>query len=127
MATKNKPSKHAVEDLRKFAEEKGMDIQQEISLCLSDLTKSKMTKGSNGKIYCNIVVAMRKEPDQWHRDLKVYEPLTKEERENHVAKNYVGGGKTIIFVTQTGEEPTDEDLANILPEEKKDEKDDLPY
>lgn len=127
MATKNKPSKQAVEDLKKFAEEKGMDIQQEISLCLSDLTKSKMTKGSNGKIYCNIVVAMRKEPDQWHRDLKVYEPLTKEEREQHVAKNYVGGGKTIIFVTRTGEEPTDAELASIMPEEKKDEKDDLPF
>lgn len=127
MATKNRPSKQAVEDLRKFAEEKGMDIQQEISLCLSDLTKSKMTKGSNGKIYTNIIIAMRKELDQWHRDLKVYEPLSKQERENHEAKNYVGGGKTIIFVTQGGEEPTDEDLANIIPWNQTNEKDDLPY
>lgn len=127
MATKNRPSKQAVEELRQFAEQKGMDIQQEISLCLSDLTKAKMTKGSNGKIYCNIVVAMRKEPDQWHRDLKVYEPLSKEERENHAAKNYVGGGKTIIFVTQTGEIPTDEELANVLPFNADNEESNLPY
>lgn len=127
MSIKNRPSKESVAFLKEVLKENNFDLQQEISLCLSDLPKSHMTKGNNGKLYMNLTIGIRKEPDQWGRDLKVYVSPTSEDRSNHLPKTYVGGGKMIIFVQQSGEIPTQSDVDAVIPPAEADEKSNLPY
>lgn len=127
MAQAKTNQKEAKAKLLKLLQDAGLDIQQELDICLSDIPKDRMSKATNGKIYCNIVVGMRKEPDQWGRDLKVYMQPTKKDRENSVGKIYVGGGKTFIFANGTTSEPSQADIDAILPPAEKNEKDDLPF
>lgn len=127
MATKRQPSKESVTELKNILDEKNFDVQFEVSLCLTDFQKAHMRKGSNGKIYTDVIVGIRKEPDQWGRDLKVYEAQTRAERENHVAKNYVGGGRIVIFVRQKAEIPTDGEIESIMPFDSENEEENLPY
>lgn len=97
---------------------------EKISICLSDLPKAKMRRSANGKIYINLVVDKRKEPDQWKQDLKVYVDPTKEEREAGAAKIYVGAGKTVEFKNQAPPPPTDAEVGAVIPPT---EDDDLPF
>ena len=99
---------------------------EKIRICLSDLPREMMRKGSNGKIYITLNVDKRREPDQWGQDLKVYVDQTKEQREAHLPKTYVGNGKTYEF-TETGTTPpTPEELKNAIPSpETKDN--DVPF
>lgn len=127
MAQAKTNQKEAKAKLLKLLQDAGLDIQQELDICLSDIPKDRMSKATNGKIYCNIVVGMRKEPDQWGRDLKVYMQPTKKDRENSVGKIYVGGGKTFIFANETTSEPSQADIDAILPQAENNEKDDLPF
>lgn len=127
MAQVKTNQKEAKAKLMEFLEAEGMDVQQEISLCLSDIPKDRMSKSSKGKIYCNIVIGMRKEPDQWGRDLKVYMQPTQDDKKNHTNKIYVGGGKTFIFAQNSASEPSQDDLNAILPPADNDKKDDLPF
>jgi len=127
MAIKNKPSKEAVKEVKQYLEAKGYDLQQELSICLSDLPKDHFSKGSNGKLYVNLTVGIRKEPDQWGRDLKVYVTPTKQDKEAHSPKNYVGGGNMIIFASAGQAVPTDEEIAAIIPAADSNEKDNLPF
>lgn len=88
------------------------NVQLECSVCLSDIPKEMMRKGSNGKIYTNITVGMRKDPDQWGRTLKVFMTQTKEIRESGATKVYIGGGKLFIF--NNGDQPiTEKDLEDL--------------
>lgn len=119
--------KEAKEKLMQFLTIVGFDIQQEISLCLSDIPKTHMSKAKNGKIYINISVAMRKEPDQWGRDLKVYVTPTAEDKKNKAPKNYVGGGKTFIFAQNEINNPSDAEINEVIPNETRDEKGNLPF
>lgn len=127
MATNKTNQKEAKEKLMQFLTEAGFDIQQEISLCLSDLPKTHMSKAKNGKIYINISVGMRKEPDQWGRDLKVYVTPTAEDKKNKAPKNYVGGGKTFIFAQNGINNPSDAEINAIITDAEDNEKSDLPF
>lgn len=127
MANVKTNQKEAMATLKKCLETLGFDLQQEISLCLSDLPRDRMTKGKNGKLYMNLTIAMRKEPDQWGRDLKVYVTPTQKDKENHSAKVYVGGGKTFIFAENQSASPTDDEINAIIPPPETNEKDDLPF
>lgn len=127
MAQPKTNQKEAKSKLLQLLQEAGLDIQQELSICLSDIPKDRMSKATNGKIYCAVVVGMRKEPDQWGRDLKVYMQPTKKDRENSVGKIYVGGGKTFIFANGTTSEPSQADIDEILPPADNNEKDDLQF
>lgn len=127
MANVKTNQKEAMATLKKCLETLGFDLQQEISLCLSDLPRDHMTKGNNGKLYMNLTIAMRKEPDQWGRDLKVYVTPTKKDKENHSAKVYVGGGKTFIFAENQSASPTDDEINAIIPPPEANEKSDLPF
>lgn len=89
-------------------------ITQEISVCLSDIPREKMHKADNGKIYVNLTVAKRREPDQWKRDLKVYVSQLKEEREAGKVKVYVGAGRTIEFQPKKITPPSNNDLDELL-------------
>lgn len=90
------------------------NLSFDISVCLSDIPKEKMSKAENGKIYVNLTVAKRKEPDQWKRDLKVFVSQLKSEREAGQVKVYVGAGRTIEFKPKEQVPPTDKDLENLL-------------
>ena len=50
MATNKTNQKEAKEKLLEALKTLGFDIQQEISLCLSDIPKDRMSKAKNGKI-----------------------------------------------------------------------------
>lgn len=89
------------------------DILLDISLCLSDIPKTKMTKGKNDKIYINLAIGARKEADQWGRDLKVYVSQSKEEREAGQAKVYVGAGRTVKVSAPVPQSPTEKDLEDL--------------
>ena len=81
----------------------------------------------NGKIYINISIGMRKEPDQWGRDLKVYVTPTAEDKKNKVPKNYVGGGKTFIFAQNGINNPSDAEINAIIPDAENNQESDLPF
>ena len=115
MAKKNAPSKEHLDFLKEVLSTNGIDLQIEISLCLSDIPKERMSKAKNGKIYVDIVAAIRKEPDQWNRDIKVYAKPTQDDRKNQSPKIYVGGGRMITFAKESGTEPSDEDINNLMP------------
>lgn len=92
-----------------------------ISVCLSDLPKDKMKKPANGKIYINLMVAERREPDQYGNDVTVFVSQTKEEREQQKQKTYCGQGKKIEFT-----EPSQEQI-ETAPVITPDEINDLPF
>lgn len=115
MAKKNSPSKEHLDFLKEVLTTNGIDLQVEISLCLSDIPKERMSKAKNGKIYVDIVAAMRKEPDQWNRDVKVYARPTEADRKNQAPKIYVGGGRLITFASSSGETPSDDEVNNLMP------------
>jgi len=94
-----------------------------ISICLSDLPKEKMKKAKNNKIYMNLVIAERREPDQFGNDVTVYADQTKEEREAHKDKQYVGQGKTIAF----NQAATPEAVENLPPVDLMNPTNDLPW
>lgn len=66
-----------------------------ISICLSDIPKDKLKKANNGKIYVNLVVAEKKEPDQYENTHTVFVSRSKEEREANTPIVYVGSGKVL--------------------------------
>ena len=59
-----------------------------VSICMDDLTKEKLFKAKNGKTYANLSVSTLKEPNQWGKDVQVYE-YDKENKK----KKFVGNGK----------------------------------
>lgn len=115
MAIGNKPSKEHKEFLQEVLKQNGIDLQFEISLCLTDLPKDHLQKAKNGKIYIDLVASPRKEPDQWGRDVKVAVVQTKKDREEKLPKCYVGGGRMITFAIGQTEQPSEKDLEENLP------------
>lgn len=91
---------------------------EKIRVCLSDLPKEKMRKGNNGKIYITLIVDVRKDPDQWGQNLKVYVDQSQEDRQKHCPKIYVGGGKTynntITYTTNYSYPPIHIHCTNFL-------------
>lgn len=90
-----------------------------ISICLSDIPKEKIVKAANGKKYINIVVDTKREADKYGNTLNVYISQSKEEREAKENKVYVGNGKVYNFNLN---KPQD-----VVPEQKVDIEDDLPF
>ena len=83
-----------------------------ISLCLSDIPKEAIKLSEkNGKKYLPIVVASRKEPDQYGNTHTVYVQQTKEERTAKKTKSYIGNGKAVSFDGNSNNNPQiDDDL-----------------
>lgn len=68
-----------------------------ISICVDDIPKDKITTGKNGKRYLNLVVDKRKEKDKFDNDHTVYISQSKDERTAKLPKVYVGNGKELVF------------------------------
>lgn len=115
MAKKNSPSKEHLKFLKDVLATNQIDLQFEISLCLSDIPKSHIQKAKNGKLYLDIVASPRKEPDQWGRDIKVSIKPTQKEREEKTPKIYVGGGRMITFATDGNQQASQQDMDENLP------------
>jgi hypothetical protein len=92
-----------------------------VSICLSDIPREKLKKATNGKIYVNLIVAERREPDQFGNDLTVYVDQTKEEREVKAEKTYIGAGRNYSFSPAN----TSPDSVNDMPPIT--DSDPLPY
>jgi len=92
-----------------------------ISICLSDIPREKLKKATNGKIYVNLIVAERREPDQYGNDLTVYVDQTKEEREAKTDKAYVGAGRAYSFSAPGVSPESVDDMPQVSPSEQ------LPY
>lgn len=116
-----------VERFKYLMTKENMSLQCDLSICLSDIPKDKLRKSSNGKIYVSVDLAVRKEPDQWGRDLKVWVTQTQADREAKQNKIYIGSGKIIIFDLQQGQAITESDYDNLMHPEQHEDKEDLPY
>lgn len=96
-----------------------------VSICLSDIPKDKIVNHKNGKKYLNMVVAEKRETDQYGKTHTVYAQQTKEEREAKAEKQYLGNGELKEFnsgVQQAASNQVDK------PFEAKSEHDDsLPF
>lgn len=64
------------------------------SICLSDIPKEKITVSEkNGKKYLNVTIWINDEVDKYNNNGSISVNQTKEERENKVAKTYIGNLK----------------------------------
>lgn len=72
-----------------------------ISICLSDIDKSKITEGKNGKKYINLTCAKNKGIDKFGNSHGVYITQSKEDRESGLKRTYVGNGKEVVFNQQS--------------------------
>lgn len=102
--------------------------QIDISICLDDLKSSKkIKKASNGKLYINLTLRARKEPDNFGNDCSIYATPTKEEREAAKAKNenlvyhFVGNAKVREFTQNT------EQMATASDADLEDFEKDIPF
>jgi hypothetical protein len=68
-----------------------------IDVCLTDLPKSKITVGKNGKSYMKLKVAQKRAVDDYGNTHYVSVNKTKEETEKKVDTIYVGTGKEYVF------------------------------
>jgi hypothetical protein len=89
------------------------------SICLSDLQAPKLKIATNGKIYLNFSIGVRKEVDQFGNDLTMSYTKTKEEREAKAETFYVSGNaKQVTFTGDpepefTDQPPSEEDLKKL--------------
>lgn len=81
-----------------------------LDICLSDIPKEQIVRASNGKAYCKLVVAERREEDRYGNNLTVYMSARKEDRDK--PKQYVGSGKSYNTVRKA--EPATITNANTL-------------
>lgn len=81
-----------------------------LSICLSDIPRDRIKQANNGKKYLNITVQDLKEADDYGNTHSLYCTQTKEEREAHEKRTYIGRGKEVVFqrspsVDQVGDLP----------------------
>lgn len=98
-----------------------------LSLCLSDIDKTKIFTAKNGKKYLSVVVTDRKEVDQYGNDLVVYVSQSKDERDNKSPKNYIGSGKTYQSFSRQQEGDDDRPQPSSMTQPQEEETDDLPF
>lgn len=91
-----------------------------VGICLSDIPKNQIKRAKNGKAYANIVVAERRETDQYGNTHTVYMNQTKEERQANMDRIYIGQGKGVAF-NSVGSVENIQSLPSV------DEYDDLPF
>ena len=85
-----------------------------ISVCLTDIPKSKIVEAKNGKKYVNLVLDERREVGQYGETHMLYMSQTKEERQNKDKKVFVGSGKEYKFEKRQEDVP-DSDVKDGLP------------
>lgn len=127
MTAKKDIQRKKVERFKYLMTKENMSLQCNLSICLSDIPKDRLRKSNNGKIYASLDLAVRKEPDQWGRDLKVWITQTQADREARQNKIYVGSGKIVIFELQQGQAATEGDYETLMNTEQNENTENLPY
>lgn len=85
-----------------------------VSVCLTDIPKSKIVEAKNGKEYVNLVLDERREVGRYGDTHMLYMSQTKEERENKEKRTFVGSGKEYKFEKKQEDVP-DSDGGDGLP------------
>jgi hypothetical protein len=112
-----------------------------IDLCLSDLPNDACRRSvKNNKIYVNLVLSARREKDNFGNTHTIYVSQSKEQRENHEQKVYVGSGKETVYDGSTlpAANPynnptpvpvidTENEIYNIAPVATPTDENDLPF
>ena len=66
------------------------------SICVDAIPPSHVKTGKDGKVYLNnLILAKKKEVDQYGQDITIFASQTKEQREANEKRALVGNGKTI--------------------------------
>lgn len=66
------------------------------SICIDAIPETHVKTGKDGKVYLNnLILAKKKETDQYGQDVTIFASQTKEEREAKQPRKFVGNGKTI--------------------------------
>ena len=87
-----------------------------LNIDLTKIDKSKIVEGKKGK-YLNLVVAERKEKDNYGNTHTIYIQQSKEERQDGAAKQYIGSGKEIEL----------NNIATAPSQSKQEDDTDLPF
>ena len=95
------------------------------SICLSDLDKSKLQKGKNGKVYLNMTISINNEFSQYGTNAGISIQQTQEEREAKEKKTYIGNAKTVWADGMQAKPEKATQAANTAA--TKEETDDLPF
>ena len=95
------------------------------SICLSDIDKSKIVKGKNGKKYISITHSVNEETNQYGNNVSSYISQTQEERESKVDRIFVGNGR-VVYVNGQVTTATRQDKPTPAPSIT-DDNDDLPF
>jgi len=66
-----------------------------ISIDLSKVNKDKIVAGKNGGKYYDLTVAINDAPDQYGKDVQVWEKQSQDERQAKANRNFLGGGWTV--------------------------------
>lgn len=101
-----------------------------IDLCLSDIPNSACRKSTkNNKIYVNLVLSERKEPDDYDNTHSLFISQTKQQRTDKVPKIYCGSGKYVESDSNTipGANPFTAIEDNAAPSITEKPDDDLPF
>jgi hypothetical protein len=66
------------------------------SICVDAIPPSHVKTGKDGKVYLNnLILAKKKEVDQFGQDVTIFASQTKEQRDANEKRSFVGNGKTI--------------------------------
>ena len=65
------------------------------SICLSDLDKSKLQTGKNGKVYLNLLISVNNEFSQYGTNAGISIQQSKEQKDAGEKKVYIGNAKTV--------------------------------
>ena len=95
------------------------------SINLSNIPKDKIIVGKKGK-YLPVVVTVNDEVDQFGNQGSIVVDQTKEERENKVAKTYLGNVK-VVWTNGTFPENVPYEREPVNAEPLGDEGEDLPF
>jgi hypothetical protein len=85
-----------------------------LSICLTDIPKDKITTGKNGKKYLSLDIIAKKEVDQYGKDLAVALGQTADERRDKVDAVWLGNGKSFVWEDKNAT-PTPAPKANSAP------------
>jgi hypothetical protein len=72
-----------------------------LSICLTDIPKDKITTAKNGKKYLSLDIIPKKEVDQHGKDIAVALGQTADERREQAPTVWLGNGKSFVWEDKT--------------------------
>jgi hypothetical protein len=64
-----------------------------VSIDVTKLPKEKFVKGKNGAVYYDFTISVNDTPNEWGKNVSLFDSQTKEERDAKKKKDYLGSGK----------------------------------